>query len=78
MQSPYLIQVLAEAHVDDMRRAAARSGAPRRRRRTSSTIPRLRAWWGGQLHRPGAPATRKATLPGRPSTPVAACTSVGR
>ena len=76
MQSPYLTQVLAQAHVDDMLRNAGRSSVVRRRRRgRSSAMPRLRDWWAGQLRRPAGGAARSAVLPGRPVTP---CAGVGR
>ena len=79
MQSPYLIQALAEAHLDDLHRAAARPVSRRRsRRRGASSLPRIRAWWVGQLRRPAGDAARSAVLPGRPPAPVVACTSVGR
>jgi hypothetical protein len=65
MVSPYLTQVLAEEHVDDLRRAACRTRrTPRRSRR--SAFPKLREWWAGQLHRPAT--SRAAILPGRPAT----------
>ena len=67
MVSPYLTQVLAEAHTDDLRRAACRTRqTPRRPRR--SALPRLREWWAGQLHRPVA--HRAAIVPGRPAAPM--------
>src|SRR3954470_3875413 len=78
MQSPYLSQVLAEAHIADLHRAAARSARGRARRRPASSLPRIRAWWGGQLRRPAGDAARTAVLPGRPVAPVVACTLVGR
>jgi hypothetical protein len=81
MVSPYLTQVLAEAHVDDLRRAATRSGQARRpRRRRSTSLPRIRDWWAGQLRRP-AGGTARVALPGRPAplaVCTAVCTSVGR
>jgi len=70
MQSPYLTQVLAEAHLDDLRRAASRRSAPARRRHRQSAIPRLRDWWAGQIRRPAGGTARTAVLPGRPVTAV--------
>ncbi len=78
MQSPYLTQVLTEAHIEELHRAAARSARGRARRRPASSLPRLRAWWAGQLRRPAGTASRSAVLPGRPVAPVVACTLVGR
>src|SRR4051794_9284809 len=74
MQSPYLTQVLAEAHVDDLRRSAGRRSAVVRRRPRHSALPRLRDWWAGQLRRPAGGTARTAVLPGQP----AHCASVGR
>jgi hypothetical protein len=74
MQSPYLTQLLAEAHVAELRRAAGRRSAPVRRRPRHSALPRLRDWWAGQLRRPAGGTARTAVLPGRP-TP---CACVGR
>src|SRR3954467_6091361 len=73
MQSPYLTQILAEAHVEDLRRSAGRRSASVRRRPRHSTLPRLRDWWAGQLRRPAGGTARTTVLPGRP----AQCTSVG-
>jgi hypothetical protein len=67
MQSPYLTQVLAEAHVDDLRRAAARRSTRARRRPRRSAVPRLRDWWAGQLRRPTGGTARTAVLPVRPA-----------
>jgi hypothetical protein len=80
MHSPYLLQALAEAHIDDLRRSAAgRSGKARRaRRRRQSALPRIRGWWAGQLRHPAGGAARTAVVPGRPSGPIVACTAVGR
>jgi hypothetical protein len=72
MVSPYLTQVLAEAHTDELLRAVCRTRGARRRP-APSRLPRLRAWWVGQLRRPGV--ARVAIVPGRPVTP---CGCVGR
>lgn len=72
MVSPYLTQVLAEAHTDELLRAACRTRGVRRRP-AGSTLPKLRHWWAGQLRRPGL--ARAVVLPGRPVTP---CGCVGR
>src|SRR3954465_10483419 len=77
MQSPYLTQALAEAHVDELRRAAGRLWAPARRRPRHSAMPRLRDWWAGQLRRPVGGTARTAVLPGRPAAP-SACGGRGR
>jgi hypothetical protein len=68
MQSPYLTQVMAEAHVAELLRAAGRRSAPVRRRPRQSALPRLRDWWAGQLRRPAGGTARTAVLPGRPVT----------
>src|SRR4051794_22136415 len=73
MQSPYLTQILAEAHVEDLRRSAGRRSASVRRRPRHSALPRLRDWWAGQLRRPAGGTARTAVIPGRP----AQCTSGG-
>ena len=67
MVSPYLTQVLAEAHTEELLRAGCRNGtvARRGRRVGRSPLPKLREWWAGQLRRPVA--TRSAILPGRPA-----------
>ena len=66
MQSPYLTQVLAQAHVDELRRAACHDTRVQRRRTSRSPVPRLRDWWAGQLRRPAGGTARVAVLPGRP------------
>jgi hypothetical protein len=68
MTSPYLTQVLAAAHTDELLRAACRTGGVRRRPGRPSRA-RLRDWLLGQLHRPEV--ARTAVLPGRPGAPVA-------
>ncbi|HET7529353.1 MAG TPA: hypothetical protein VFJ98_00160 [Mycobacteriales bacterium] len=80
MQSPYLIQALAEAHIEDLHRSAAVQARARRRgrRRGASPVPRLRAWWVGQLRRPVGGAARSGVLPGRPVTHAVPCGSAGR
>src|SRR3954464_3447405 len=66
MQSPYLTQLMAEAHASELRRAANRRSSTVRRRPRQSALPRLRDWWAGQLRRPAGGTARTATLPGRP------------
>jgi len=66
MQSPYLTQVLTEAHIAELQRAAHRRSSVVRRRPRHSALPRLRDWWAGQLRRPAGGTARTATLPGRP------------
>src|SRR4051794_41766261 len=70
MQSPYLTQVLAEAHVDDLRRSAGRRSAVVRRLPRHSALPRLREWWAGQLRRPVGGTARPAGRPGQPVHPA--------
>jgi hypothetical protein len=67
MQSPYLTQVLAEAHVNELLQAAGRRSGTVRRRPRQSALPRLRDWWAGQLRRPAGGTARTAVLPGRPA-----------